>query len=87
MSKNNKKTFKATDKGFKEEEEEEVKEETKAEAKEEVKAPKIANVDNMDIPYPELGGHTVSQLSQFQEHKRKAILGGKDVEFCKKYHL
>lgn len=48
---------------------------------------KLENANNMDIPYPDLGGHTVSQLSQFQEHKRKSILGANDAEFCKKYHI
>ena len=40
---------------------------------------------NMHIPYPELGGHTVSQLSGMETHKRKAILASKDDEFVKKY--
>lgn len=88
MSKgNNKKNFKATEKGFKEVDEEEEKVEKKETKKETPQGVKLENADNMDIPYPDLGGHTVSQLSQFQEHKRKSILGAKDAEFCKKYHL
>lgn len=96
MSNKNNKKYTPTKTGYKEEEKLKETVPTKAEQKEieklvenkeEKKAPKIANEDNMDIPYPDLGGHTVSQLSQFQEHKRKAILGANDAEFCKKYHL
>ena len=92
------KKYKPTKNGFKEEDEgEELKNTvpTKAEEKEIEKllekketpqGVKLENAENLDVPYPELG-HTVSQLSQFQEHKRKTILGARDAEFCKKYHI
>jgi hypothetical protein len=57
------------------------------EAKEEKQEEAKLDLENdLSVPYPELG-HTVSQLSAFPEHKRQSILGGKDKEFCKKYHL
>jgi hypothetical protein len=65
----------------------EKKEEKEEEKKETPLGVKLENAENLDVPYPELG-HSVSQLSQFQEHKRKAILGAeRDKEFCKKYHI
>lgn len=42
-------------------------------------------VDDAYIPFPDKGGHSVYQLKNFPEHKRKAILGEKDSEFLKKY--
>ena len=46
---------------------------------------RLALETNREIPYPELGGHTVSQLFGMETHKRKAILGPKDDEFVKNY--
>ena|SRR6185312_9041595 len=46
---------------------------------------KLELENNLHIPYPELGGHTVSALSQMETHKRKSILGEKDADFVKKY--
>lgn len=88
--------FKATDKGFKEVDDEEIKETlpTKAEEKEieklveekeEKKAPKIPVEQDLSIPYSDLG-YTVSQIAGFPEHKRLACLGPeKNKEFRKKY--
>lgn len=45
----------------------------------------LALETNRHIPYPELGGHTVAQLSGMETHKRKSILASKDDEFVSKY--
>jgi hypothetical protein len=45
----------------------------------------LALETNYTVPYPELGGHTVSQLANMETHKRKSILGAKDDEFVKNY--
>ena len=92
MSNKSKSKYKATDKGYKEEEEEELKEtvpsKEEVEEIEELVEEKIENLENdFTVPYPDLGGHTVAQLAGFPEHKRQAILGPKDKEFTKKYHL
>ena len=79
MSKNNNK-YKATEKGFKEVDDEE-------EEKVSTKAAKIPVEEDLSIPYPDKGGHSVAQLAGMEDHKRKAILGEKDTEFTKKYHL
>lgn len=101
MSKN-KKNYKATDKGYKEEDEEveELKETvpTKAEQKE-IEALSEENEEgkttstalelenDLSVPYSDLG-YSVSQLAGMEPQKRLVSLGPeKDKEFSKKYHL
>ena len=57
----------------------------KASAAEKKSDANLAIEVNTHIPYPSLGGHTVSQLAGMETHKRKAILADKDDEFVNKY--
>jgi hypothetical protein len=69
----------------KEIEKEELKKIAKEVDKQEKKKPQINPIDDMSIPYPDKGGHTVSQLVGLAPHKRQSVLGEKTQEFEKKY--